>query len=782
MDLHFPFKRVCIPKLQKKQIRQILELILVVGLLVAFYCFFTFKTIQLEKDILNYKTYSSFSQRIVFENTLQSSLEAYLISLKQLLLGAVAAIAIAIASFRRFAYWSEAMENSTSLEEPCPEESSPPSQGDPPSPSGQTRGLQEQQAFLAVVAHELKTPLTGVLAYIESTLRLSTGPSARLLQKAREVTDQLIGNLNNMLDSSRLFAGKMNLQPQKVSMSALIAEVAQVLALSAERKGLAFYLEAPLFQSDWVCLDPLRVKQVLINLLSNSIKFTDTGSVWLSVHQHLVDDSHGEVTFRIVDTGKGITEPQLEKLFAAHIQQSDQSHARYGGFGLGLSICKQLVDLMNGRIALSNRSQGHGTQAEVVIPVQCLQHSAVVPDVMVSPEQTPILIVVGADTIECEIIARTIGVAYFAVHRFVTLAECFASCEDELSDPTLVLDLIVIVSHLTFEGLGRQGSVDKQLRAFRRSLGLVGFSDQSRSLRQLMEAGISDYLFKPATALQIFLQWFRTTPEDAQGEGNAQAHQIEAALRGMRVLLVEDTDCLRDLTASSLQSFGAIVDCASNGAEATSMALNPLNRYDFVLMDIHMPYVDGVQAACRIRTHFDSHALPIFALTAYTQEFELNRCLQAGMNACLSKPIDFMRLARLIEGPFRTSAATEPMLTAKSDPLSAQAPLIDLDAARQKFAGRQVLLVKAFDLFLRDADYFESQLKRESVDTLAFPNLVHKLHGAAGMIGAERLRRMAAAIERAMPPEAEQEQCRLQLLQLFVLTRNEVASLMVRPQ
>lgn len=772
--------KMCLSQQSKRSIIQsvivLLLIVCFVGLLAEL---FTYETAQLQSSVQNYITNLTIPNRIVFENSLQNSIDSYLIFLTQVLLGFLAVVVISFALLLRKV---QLLSADAQAESNKPDEKKPvaESEAQPAAPLQPT--LADHQAFLGVVAHELKTPLSAAMAYMESSLRLSAGPSARLLQKARDITDQLIGNLNNLLDSSRLVAGKLTLQPERVSVSALVAEVAQVLALNAERKGLSFYLDVPLFQCDWVCLDPLRMKQILINLLGNAIKFTEVGSVRLSVGQHLSDGDKCELAFNIVDTGMGISTAEVEKLFAAHVQQSNQSHAQYGGFGLGLSICRQLIDLMGGQIELANRCDASGVHARVSIPAKCLHHSAVMPDTTTLADQTLVLLIVGSDEVEREIVASTLGSAYSAVHRFDTLAECLASCEDELSDSSLVLDLVVHASHQTFEGLPRSGVANRCGAQFRRSLGLVRFSDQSRSVRSLLEAGISDYLIKPVTALQILLQWSNTTRSDQQIQADAHIRHVESVLRGKRVLLVEDTDCLRELTASSLQSFGAVVECASNGAEATSLALNPLNRYDFVLMDIHMPFVDGVQAATRIRAHFDSKSLPIFALTAYTQEFELNRCFQAGMNECLAKPIDFLRLTQLIDPNTKPQDDVYAQVNTEQSVVKGVAPLLDIDVARRKFAGRHGLLVKALDLFLRDADFFESELLGETPAPLKLSSLVHKLQGAAGMIGAERLRSLASEIERQNPSPSDEPPWREQLLLVFRMTRQEVVSTLVNPQ
>lgn len=770
------FKMYLSQKLNRSIIQNVFALLLIVGFLGVLATLFSHETARLQLNIRNYITNLTVSNRIVFENSLQNSIDSYLIFLTQMLLGILAVVVISFALLLRKVQLLSA-DAHTEFDEPVDKRS--PVDVEPMPAVSSESTLADQQAFLGVVAHELKTPLSAAMAYMESSLRLSAGPSARLLQKARDITDQLIGNLNNLLDSSRLVAGKLSLQLERVSVSALVAEVAQVLALNAERKGLTFYLDVPLFQCDWVCLDPLRMKQILINLLGNAIKFTEVGSVRLSVSQHLFDGDKCELAFNIIDSGKGISTAEIEKLFAAHVQQSNQSHAQYGGFGLGLSICRQLIDLMGGQIELANRCDASGVHAKVCIPVRCLHHTAVMPDTSALEDQTLVLLIVGSDGVEREIVANTLGSAYDAVHQFDTLAECLASCEDELSDSSLVLDLVVHASHQTFEGLPKSGAASRCGSQFRRSLGLVRFSDQSRSVRSLLEVGISDYLIKPVTALQILLQWSNTTRSDQQVQADAHIRHVESVLRGKRVLLVEDTDCLRELTASSLQSFGAVVESASNGAEATSLALNPLNRYDFVLMDIHLPFVDGVQAATRIRAHFDSKSLPIFALTAYTQEFELNRCLQAGMNECLAKPIDFLRLTQLIDPNAKPQEGVYPLADSEDGTIRGAAALLDMEVARRKFAGRHGLLVKALDLFLRDADFFESELQGDTSEPLKLSSLVHKLQGAAGMIGAERLRALASEIERQNPSLLQEEPWRKQLLLVFRMTRQEVVSMLV---
>ena len=591
----------------------------------------------------------------------------------------------------------------------------------------------QNQVFelLAYLGHEIRTPVSALVGYLDAARRLTDGGSRRVIDKAKETAQTLVDNLGVFLESSRFFSGKVTLQEERIAINSLISEVSNVVYLMAEKKGLELYLDIAPNVNSIVYADSLRIKQVLINLINNAIKFTSQGYVKLQVDQALISDEELELVFTIKDTGIGITNEQSKTLFQRFEQVEGQFVKEYGGSGLGLFICKNIADLMKGALSIQPRKH-KGTKSIFRAPVKTMQRSTPVRSMV---KNGTILLILTPNAEQVNVLRHGLEDLYGQFHAHSS----FDVLDEMELDFNMALDVVVSVE-LLYSLSNKSHAVYRQFKSNFKTvceIGLVSFSNQEKHIKDLKDFGISSYLIKPILAQDVFSRLNGLAQEELFSAAALNLTQQQSnSIAGKRVLLVEDTESLREMTADSLQCFGAQVDCASNGAEAASMALNPLNKYDFVLMDIQMPFLDGIQAALRIRQHFDRKHLPIFALTSHSLEHEIQKCYSAGMNNYLCKPIDINRLCEFFLK--EESQQQNPVKDLSKGDYKIDM-VLDSVGAIKRYAGRLELLMKAYEIFIGEANFYLSKISSMPSNSKEMSDLVHKIGGVGGMIGAERL-------------------------------------------
>jgi signal transduction histidine kinase/CheY-like chemotaxis protein/HPt (histidine-containing phosphotransfer) domain-containing protein len=614
--------------------------------------------------------------------------------------------------------------------------------------------------FLANMSHEIRTPMNAIigLSFLAKKTALST-QQRDYVNKIHSSAQALLGIINDILDISKVEAGKLELEAVPFDLEKVLADVSNVASFKAQEKNLEMLFSLPPSVPTGLVGDPLRLNQIILNLVGNAVKFTTQGEVVVRVSE--VERSESAITLRleVTDTGIGMTEEQAARLFQAFTQADSSTTRQYGGTGLGLAISKQLVEKMGGQIGVRS-TPGIGSTFHFTARFGLQAEQAPRGATMSQDIRGMRVLVVDDSRTARDILAQTLSELRFEVTTADSGAAALAEVTRAMHTPGHPGFGVVIMD---WKMPGMDG-VEATRRLLAQAVGgkatpvvlMATAYDKSEVAAAAQDAGAVNVLTKPLNP-SLLLDAIRSALSGAAAErAPLRENETDQGVAGVSVLVAEDNEINQQVAREILEGAGVRVEMVENGQEAVERVGADSNRYDVVMLDLQMPVMDGFEAARRLREKFNAAQLPIIAMTAHAAQDQIDKCLAAGMDAHVAKPIDPDALfAALRKWAKPRGAAPAANTAAASAPatqgLPASLPGVDVPGALKRLGGNAALLRNLLASFLKAKASAKDELTAAGAarEAKKGESVAHAMKGTAGNLGIDAVAAAAADLEQA---------------------------------
>ncbi|MHC1764461.1 MAG: PAS domain S-box protein [Verrucomicrobiia bacterium] len=625
---------------------------------------------------------------------------------------------------------------------------------------------QMKSMFLANMSHEIRTPMNAIIGLSHLALRTPLNSKQRdYLSKIHNAGTSLLAIINDILDFSKIEAGKLDIETTDLQLDQVIGSVTTITAQKAHDKGLEFLVDISSAIPESLRGDPLRLGQILINLVNNAIKFTEQGEIRLKIELQGKTGEKVQLKFSVRDTGIGMTKEQGGRLFQAFSQADMSTTRKHGGTGLGLTICRRLVELMGGQIWLESEP-GVGSTFAFTIWLGLGQATGA-GQIFPSQFQTLRALVVDDNAAAREILVESLGSLAEHVDAVSSGHEALAAIKERDTDAPY--DVIFMDWRMPgMDGLQTARLIKNDPALSKQPAIIIVTAFGREEVREEAEKlDVDGFLVKPVTKSMLVDSlvhvFARTTGEAVVTSSGTK--EDNTRLQGLRILLTEDNEINQQIAVELLEGVGATIAVANNGREAVDkLCQGPITPpFDLVLMDLQMPEMDGYQATTKIRGDSRFASLPIIAMTAHATIEERQRCLAVGMNDHVSKPIDPALLFDTLSRFYRPATAPLPVVPAGSGEIRAAAPSkpaeelpavegLDTKDGLGRVAGNGKLYLKLLRQFVEQQGRAPAQIDEALAagDTALAERLAHTVKGVAGSLGAPAVQRAAGALEKAI--------------------------------